>query len=927
MRAKGTPGKIKSTFCRRGHRMPAKTVSELPFPAPAPRPRHKSKPVGRISLALLLCFAFLSYRLYSRLGEPSHPRLRNPFYLIEAQNGGVASENVRCSNIGVQTMKDGGNAIDAAIASCLCIGVVNMFSAGIGGGGFLTIRLPPSNSSKSEVFVIDFRETAPSLANATMFPPHSNTSIFGGLAVAVPGELRGLSEAHRRWGRLPWKELVQPAAELAREWKVDVELSRRIPLFPNLMFNNPDWSAIFAPRGALLKQGDVIHRTNLSRTLSIIATEGPEAFYKGPIADSLIRKIRATGGIMTQDDLDNYSVNVYTALEGSYLDKKLYVPGAPTSGPAYHLDEVSGLNAHRLVEALKFGFAARTRISDPAMRNDTTIMDEIHTKEFADLIRKNLTDDRTHSAEYYNPLFDAPEDHGTSHISVVDRDGMAVSLTHTVNTVFASQMDDFSVPGTPNTFGLWPSPFNYPEPGKRPLSSTVPLIIENADGSFYLAAGGSGGSLIFSALLQVLLNLMKGTNALSAVEYGRLHDQLYPPVTLADSTYPDELLDALRQRGHNVTVMDINRVAAVINVVIRQDNGTIHGYPGSLAHRRKWAPNDTTNLFMSTTDSDLISSYAGLLLLASICIYAGSFSSLPNPNKQASEAENDDDDEEEEELAERLSVNDACNKILWEGMDQLVIRLSLVTVARKVVGNEQWKRFERFSIDVKKGRIDKIQDLFALKWRTPSVLLLPLSVLPSALYRYSSASRRSALLTDILSMSFSHNTLSLLKLDSFKTGTTLLSGLFVYDIWWVFGTPVMVTVATTLDVPIKLLWPKSASFSDANGFTMLGLGDVVIPGAFVSLALRYDYHRHLKSGNSGSSFKKPYFYAAFAAYIGGLVTTMTVMHMFKAAQPALLYLSPSCILSFILTAFLRGEFSEAWNWIDEPNAVKKGKQD
>jgi minor histocompatibility antigen H13 len=244
---------------------------------------------------------------------------------------------------------------------------------------------------------------------------------------------------------------------------------------------------------------------------------------------------------------------------------------------------------------------------------------------------------------------------------------------------------------------------------------------------------------------------------------------------------------------------------------------------------------------------------------------------------------------------------------------------SAVTITRYLIGAERWKQFEPFSVEIKKGS----SSLFSSKWRTPSVLLLPLSVIPSALYRYSSASRRSALLTDVLSMSFSHNALSLLKLDSFKTGTALLSGLFLYDIWWVFGTPVMVSVATSLDVPIKLLWPKSVLFSDMNGFTMLGLGDIVIPGAFVALALRYDYYRHLKAGKSGSSFNRPYFNASLVAYIAGLVTTMSVMHMFKAAQPALLYLSPACILSFVITAFLRGELTEAWNWIDESETGSK----
>lgn len=198
-------------------------------------------------------------------------------------------------------------------------------------------------------------------------------------------------------------------------------------------------------------------------------------------------------------------------------------------------------------------------------------------------------------------------------------------------------------------------------------------------------------------------------------------------------------------------------------------------------------------------------------------------------------------------------------------------------------------------------------EFLSMSWRTPSLLLFPLGALPSILYTFSTASRKSVLLTDVLSMSFSHNALSLLKIDSFKTGSILLSGLFFYDIWWVFGTEVvsevlsmylltshlhnfqMVHVATSLDIPIKLLWPKSMSFSDERGFTMLGLGDIVIPGTFIALALRYDYHRHSTSSPT-RPFAKPYFWAALTAYIVGLVTTMAVMHFFGKAQPALLYL-------------------------------------
>jgi len=337
--------------------------------------------------------------------------------------------------------------------------------------------------------------------------------------------------------------------------------------------------------------------------------------------------------------------------------------------------------------------------------------------------------------------------------------------------------------------------------------------------------------------------------------------------------------------------------------------------------------------------------------LLSLSYATGAYGSLPSPKKHSRTSKKDaeSEDEDEDELPERLSLEDAwlfpiIGSVVLFGLF-LVIKYfgkewinwilgwyfsvagigsvwkSSVTLVRYLLGDERWKSFERFTVNVKKGRAN----IFSLAWRTPSLLLMPVSVIPSALYRYSPAGRRSALLTDMLSLSFSHNALSLLKIDSFKTGTALLSGLFVYDIWWVFGTRVMVEVATTLDVPIKLLWPKSLSFSDESGFTMLGLGDVVIPGAFVSLALRYDYHRHLKSSKTGSSFSKPYFHASLVAYVAGLLTTMTVMHVFKAAQPALLYLSPACILSFVLTGLLRGELLDAWKWIDEPETSKEAQ--
>ncbi|KAI8972210.1 gamma-glutamyltranspeptidase [Trametes punicea] len=527
---------------------------------------------------------------------------QNPAYLIRATNGAVASENELCSKIGIDVLKDGGNAVDAAVSTTLCIGVVNMFSSGIGGGGFMTVRIPPSSeSASSEVFTIDFRETAPALSNKTMYVDDPLSARWGGLAVGVPGELRGLEEAHRRWGKLPWKRLVKPAMHLAQGWTVQAELARRIEMFAPLMLNHPDWRPIFAPEGRLLKEGDTIRRTSLSLTLSAIAEKGADAFYTGSIADAIVEKVRQTGGILSHKDLEDYRVHVKHALQGTYRGRKVYTPHAPTSGPVLihmlnlmeHYDHFAEegrtiLNVHRLIEAMKFGFAARTRIGDPAYHDEVKRIKEIPTKEYAAEVAANITDDTTHPPEYYHPTYDIVVDHGTSHSSILDKDGMAVALTSTVNLVFGSavldpvtgvilndEMDDFSTPGMPNAFGLYPSPYNYPEPGKRPLSSTAPTIIEHEDGSFYLAIGGSGGSRIFPAVFQVILNMDWGMDVSAAIEYGRLHDQLFPMIVDADDILPPTLLNGLREKGHNITVWDTNRVAAVIQAVLKP-NATIY---------------------------------------------------------------------------------------------------------------------------------------------------------------------------------------------------------------------------------------------------------------------------------------------------------------------------------------------------------------
>ncbi|KAL5631451.1 hypothetical protein ACGC1H_007092 [Rhizoctonia solani] len=542
-------------------------------------------------------------------GGTSGPR--NPAYLIKAEHGAVASEAQVCSQIGVDVLKDGGNAIDAAIASNLCVGTVNPFSAGIGGGGFMVIRIPPeAPTDSSTVYSIDFRETAPTGSNSSMFAKSSLLSKFGGLSAAVPGEIRGLHAAHSQFGRLPWARLFEPSIQLANGgWKVTAELDRRLKLFgKGWMENDKDWSPIFAPGGKLLKQGDWIKRENFSYTLSSIANEGPDAFYKGSIASSLISKIRATGGIMTLEDLESYKVVQQPALKSTFQGRHVYTSHAPSSGPVLihvlnalerfgygpnvhnqvAMKKEGGLWWHRVTEALKFGSAARTRLGDPAFGNNQKLMAEIPTKEFGNNVSARITDDTTHTPEYYNPIYDVQIDHGTTHTSAADAEGFAIALTSSVNLIWGSRvmdpatgvifndvMDDFSTPGLPNMFGLWPSPWNYPETGKRQVSSMAPAIMEHGSGKLYLALGGSGGSRIFGAIAQTIINLDRGMDVSEAIEAPRVHDQLFPTLVSIESEFGERELEGLKQRGHNTSVFDINLGVAEIQAVTLDEEGHI----------------------------------------------------------------------------------------------------------------------------------------------------------------------------------------------------------------------------------------------------------------------------------------------------------------------------------------------------------------
>ncbi|CAG8632376.1 23241_t:CDS:10 [Cetraspora pellucida] len=509
----------------------------------------------------------------------SNPKTPENSHLIIAKHGAVASELMDCSNIGIDVLKEGGSAVDAAIAAELCVGTINAFSAGIGGGGLMVIRLPNGTSE-----IIDSRETAPQVANKRMFIKDPISAAIGGLSVGVPGEIHGMKLAHERYGKLSWNRLFEPSIKLSRDgFPVGPELGMKLKVYKDLLEKDPALSTIYAPSGKILEEGEI-----------------------GSIAKSLIEEINRRDGIMTYEDFKNYKSIIREPIIGYHHGRKIITTPEPTSGPAlifmlnlleeYRMSKLDGVNLHRIVETMKYGFARRTEMGDPDYFRDQAAhkarIREIISKQYAALVRANVSDSETFPPLNYNPLFDQMNDHGTTHVSVLDINDMAVSFTSTVNLFWGSkvldpvtgillndEMDDFSIPGQPNSFGLWPSPYNFVAPGKRPLSSTVPTIVENEDGEVELVAGGSGGAKILSAVLQILVNIYDlNMDLLDAINSPRIHHQLLPDRLLMEQGFNYELVDKLLNIGHIILLHNIEdrEYSCQVHAVRKLKDGTIH---------------------------------------------------------------------------------------------------------------------------------------------------------------------------------------------------------------------------------------------------------------------------------------------------------------------------------------------------------------
>ncbi|XP_051993616.1 glutathione hydrolase 1 proenzyme-like isoform X2 [Xyrauchen texanus] len=397
-----------------------------------------------VSGVLLIVLCLLIWIFVSRT-----PPLEHSSYACYSK-AAVAADNEMCSKIGRDILQRGGSVVDAAIAALLCLGVVHPQSMGIGGGVIFNIY----NASTANVTIIDARETAPSIANKTMYGNVCQTEKTGNSSIAVPGQIRGFELAHRKFGRLPWKELFQPSINLSRYgFNVSKSLSKAIEVkcAPD---NDTEMkvtlcAAFRDSKKNLLKENDQLILTKLADTYEKIANEGPDAFYTGSIAKNIEIE---TGGIITREDLKKYKAKEKNTIKLSVGENTVHVPDAPSGGPVLGLilnilkgfnisshsmstKENKTLTYHRIIEAFRFAYAERTKLGDPQNDNlgpSHEVVQEVTSDEYAINISRKITD-TTHPESYYKPKSNVPDDKGTSHLSVIAEDGSAVAVTSSIN--------------------------------------------------------------------------------------------------------------------------------------------------------------------------------------------------------------------------------------------------------------------------------------------------------------------------------------------------------------------------------------------------------------------------------------------------------------------------------------------------------------
>jgi len=524
-----------------------------------------------MSRIALLCCLFLLSSLSTASAQPKSET-------VTSKGGVVVCVSPPAAEVGLRILKDGGNAVDAAVATALALAVTWPEAGNIGGGGFMMVA-PPGK----EPTCFEYREMAPAAAKVDLFADGKVTALDH-KAAGVPGTVRGLALAHKKHGKLPWKDVVTPAVKLAEDgFTVNTKLATGLnKVLADPKTTNAEFKRVYGkPNGEKWQAGDKLVLKDLGRTLRLIAEKGPDAFYTGELAELLEKEMKTSSGLITKDDLAAYKANERKPIHTTFRGYDVYGPPPPSSGGVGLAEMLNILEnfdlkkygrwspetSHLMIETMKRAYADRARhLGDPDF---VKIPTELTTKDYAKKLAAGIDLKKaTPSAEIAPEIELGKEGESTTHFSVIDKDGMAVSNTYTLENSYGNrvvvrgagyllnnEMSDFNPrPGVTTTKGQIGTKPNLIAPGKRMLSSMTPVIVMKDDKPV-LITGSPGGRTIINTVLCVVLNVTEfGMPIDEAVSAPRLHHQWFPdaPKFEAVKQHP-ELLTKLKELGHTVT--------------------------------------------------------------------------------------------------------------------------------------------------------------------------------------------------------------------------------------------------------------------------------------------------------------------------------------------------------------------------------------
>ncbi|WP_372773705.1 gamma-glutamyltransferase [Pantoea sp. WEP] len=544
--------------------------------------------VRQFGWALLMSFTVVQGAQAAPASAPpvSYGVDSDTFHPVKAQHGMVASVDAMATRVGVDILKQGGNAVDAAIAVGFALAVTHPQAGNLGGGGFMLLRTAAGRTT-----AIDFREMAPARASRDMFldkqgNADSKLSLTSHLASGTPGTVAGFALAAQKYGTLPLSTLLAPAIKLARDGIiVNDALADDLATYgkENLINHDNSRAIFYKADGQPYQKGDRLVQKNLAHSLQLIAQQGPDAFYKGKIADEIAAEMAQHGGLIGKADLAAYRAVERKPVSGSYRGYEVFSMPPPSSGGIHIVQILNILENFDLAkwgfgsadamqvmaEAEKYAYADRSEyLGDPDFVR--VPQQALTSKAYAKTLAQQIDVNKARPSADIKPGKLAPyESNQTTHFSVVDKDGNAVAVTYTLNTYFGSgvvagnsgilmnnEMDDFSAkPGTPNVYGLVGGEANAIQPAKRPLSSMSPTIVAK-DGKTWLVTGSPGGSRIITTVLQMVVNSIDfGMNVAEATNAPRFHHQWLPDQLRVEKGFSPDTLRLLEAKGQHVKVL------------------------------------------------------------------------------------------------------------------------------------------------------------------------------------------------------------------------------------------------------------------------------------------------------------------------------------------------------------------------------------